>query len=88
MTTLPNVSKDSIEEIKEKARKAKEAKDFNKLVEDVDTRAGDMLFILHEDEVDTIESVILNVLGHEPIVLTNEQKKHLVKVVKFIQGAE
>ncbi len=74
-----------LEELKQLAKQSKARKNHEF---DTDLRGTDMLFVMKHEEVDTLEEILLNVLAHEPVEPTKEQKQHLIKFIKYIQGVE
>ena len=87
---MPNPTHSDLDSLKAKAELIKNQKKALKfLEEDNDSaRAGDTLIILHKDEVATLEDLILDILGGEPISLTKEKKKHLVSIFKHVKSGD
>lgn len=73
------------EDIKFAMERAKRAKELNKS-SDSNLRADDMLFIVHKDEADVLEDVIIKILTNEVVNPTPDEKKKLLSVLKFIQS--
>lgn len=75
-----------MEELKRKAQFAKQAKKARMAREDPSSlQPTDILFILHKDEVETLEDVLLDVLEYWDDSLLAKQKWHILNVLKYIQ---
>lgn len=73
-------------EVNEAISRAKESKKLRKLVEDLDTRSTDALFVVPKSEVDVLEDVLLSALTGEPLELDTKSKVLLLNVLKVIQS--
>jgi hypothetical protein len=88
---MHNHTHSDLERLKAQAKMDKLRK---KVAESMDTsnpdnvQPSDVLIILHADEANILEDVILDVLSGEPLELSREQKQLLVGFIKHLQGGE
>lgn len=83
---MPSHTHSDLEELKRKAKEAKIRKQREKSASDPSTlQPTDVLFVLHSEEVETLEDLLLDVLVHWDDTLSSKQKRHVLGILKYIQ---
>lgn len=59
---------------------------LKKAIKDIETRGSDMLFIITEEQADTLEELLLDILTDKTPEITTRDKRVLLEVLQYIQS--